>query len=248
MSIASEINRLQKAKTDIAASIALKGVTVPEGAKLNEYSALIDDIENDIPDGYVDVSNISIDPAWVLEGVNYVDKTGTHTGTMHDMDELDITIDGTVEYTSIPAGYTGGGVIAFKPPFNGGVYPWVTLDNTEVALRQYQNGVGLEGVKTVILPNVVTINGGGFMNCAEVECFDIGPDIYAINAAAFNGCSNLIRLIIRGVVETKLSLSSTPIGNGLHGYIYVPDALLETYLANENWSTLATRIKPISEL
>lgn len=45
MSIASEITRLQTAKSDLATSIANKGVTVPANATLDDYAALVDSIQ-----------------------------------------------------------------------------------------------------------------------------------------------------------------------------------------------------------
>lgn len=45
MSITTEITRLQTAKEDIKASITGKGVTVPDGTKLDGMAALIDEIE-----------------------------------------------------------------------------------------------------------------------------------------------------------------------------------------------------------
>lgn len=45
MSIASEITRLQTAKSDLATSIANKGVTVPASATLDDYAALVDSIQ-----------------------------------------------------------------------------------------------------------------------------------------------------------------------------------------------------------
>lgn len=45
MSIASEITRLQTAKSDLATSIANKGVTVPASATLDDYPALVDSIQ-----------------------------------------------------------------------------------------------------------------------------------------------------------------------------------------------------------
>lgn len=44
MSIASEITRLQGAKSDLKTSIENKGVTVPSGTKIDGYSALVDQI------------------------------------------------------------------------------------------------------------------------------------------------------------------------------------------------------------
>jgi hypothetical protein len=45
MSVADEILRLQQAKSDLATSIAAKGVTVPASATLDDYPALVDNIQ-----------------------------------------------------------------------------------------------------------------------------------------------------------------------------------------------------------
>ena len=45
MSIASEITRLQQAKSDLATSIENKGVTVPAATTLDGYAALVDQIQ-----------------------------------------------------------------------------------------------------------------------------------------------------------------------------------------------------------
>lgn len=45
MSIASEISRLQQAKSDLATSIANKGVTVPAATTIDGYAALVDQIQ-----------------------------------------------------------------------------------------------------------------------------------------------------------------------------------------------------------
>ena len=45
MSIASELSRLQQAKSDLATSIAAKGVTVPAATTIDGYAALVDQIQ-----------------------------------------------------------------------------------------------------------------------------------------------------------------------------------------------------------
>lgn len=45
MSIASELNRLLQAKSDLATSIAAKGVTVPSATTIDGYAALVDQIQ-----------------------------------------------------------------------------------------------------------------------------------------------------------------------------------------------------------
>ena len=47
---------------------------------------------------------------------------------------------------------------------------------------------------------------------------------------------------------TMMTLTSTNAFTGTTCNIYVPDALVAAYQAATNWSTLAARIKPISEL
>ena len=71
MSVQSEITRLANAKTALATAIEGKGVTVPEGTKLDGMAALIESIEAgggaDISP-WVDMVTFSITPAEDLTG------------------------------------------------------------------------------------------------------------------------------------------------------------------------------------
>lgn len=222
------------------------------------YYGLSDVTVEAIPDIYKEVSMVSATPETVLQGTSFVNMDGFQIGEMPNNGDVSAEIDGVdVTSVTIPAGYTSGGTVTYTgsggggigdAPFNGAVYPWVTLDATDIGVRQYQNGVGLEGVRTVILPNVNIINGAAFMNCTEVECFDIGPNVQTVNNVAFNGCTQLTKLIIRGLLTTKPSLTGSPIATNTFGYVYVPDEYLEDYQTNANWSGVVDRIKPISEL
>lgn len=49
MSVASEIQRIQGAKADIKSAIEAKGVTVPSATTLDEYAALIGNIQTLVP-------------------------------------------------------------------------------------------------------------------------------------------------------------------------------------------------------
>ena len=167
MSIASEIERIQKAKTDIATAITNKGVTVPENAKIDGYSVLVDQI-------------------------------------------------------------TGGEVA--DPTV-------LTLDVKNIADRQFADGVGLEGIKTLILPNVKTIGVAAFAN-SDLEVIDIGANVEdktGINNTAFNTCPKLTKLIFRGYYTGSgaMQLSGTPINFG-NGHIYVPDDYVNEYTNGTN--------------
>lgn len=70
MSVATEISRLQTAKSDIKTAIEAKGVTVPSSAKLDTYDDYITAIPSGASDGYIDNA-----------GVEYVDL-GLPSGTL----------------------------------------------------------------------------------------------------------------------------------------------------------------------
>ncbi|MDY3240754.1 MAG: hypothetical protein SOW80_11625 [Anaerovoracaceae bacterium] len=88
MSITTEYTRLKNAKADIKASITGKGVTVPEGTKLDGMPALIDKIKQ------VDLTGDTVTPETLLSGEtahnangvaitgNYVANSKTYTITL----------------------------------------------------------------------------------------------------------------------------------------------------------------------
>lgn len=81
MSIASEITRLQTAKSDLATSIANKGVTVPANATLDDYATLVDSIQTGGGGGTLPYD----------AEVDYIESTGTQyidTGVILDGDSV----------------------------------------------------------------------------------------------------------------------------------------------------------------
>lgn len=236
----------------VTPSESSKKVTPDKG-----YYGLSDVTVEAIPDIYKDVSLVSATPETVLQGTSFVNVDGFQIGEMPNNGNVSAEIDGVnVTSVTIPAGYTSGGTVTYtgsgggvpEGAFVGAVYPWLELNDVDIIANKFKNGVGLEGARTVLLPNVKTIGGAAFMNASEVEVIDIGPNIQSVNLFAFNGCSKLVKLIIRGMLTTKPSLSGAPVGSGTYGYVYVPDEYVEQYKANTNWSSLAAQIKPISEL
>ena len=71
-----------------------------------------------------------------------------------------------------------------------------------------------------------------------------------IEEKVFKKCEALQTLILRNdkmvTLEGEEIFNDTPIEQGT-GSIYVPDALVDTYTADTNWSTYASVIKPLSE-
>ena len=80
-----------------------------------------------------------------------------------------------------------------------------------------------------------------------------------VYSSTFRACSNLIKLVLdfpefEALTSSQIPtdkyatdiFAATPIANGT-GYIYVPDALVDTVKALEGWSLYASQIKPLSE-
>lgn len=120
---------------------------------------------------------------------------------------------------------------------------------------------GCSMLKSADFPLVTNIGSSAFSNCARLHTADFSRATN-IGATAFSGCNSLTSLVLRG--ETLCALSNTSAFNNCYhilgktnstynpsgakdGYIYVPDALVDSYKAATNWSTYADQIKPLSE-
>lgn len=114
--------------------------------------------------------------------------------------------------------------------------------------------IGSEGLRdcsqlaTVNLPKCETLAGYSIGICPKLTTADFG-NLKSIGGYSFYNDTLLTRLIIRS--ETLCSLANTnaftgtPIASGT-GYIFVPDALLNTYRGATNWSTFSEQIVPLS--
>lgn len=77
MSIATEISRLQTAKSDLKTSIENKGVTVPSATKLDGYASLVDQISGGPTLHTVTLSTL------IPTGIETITYTGTESGTVN---------------------------------------------------------------------------------------------------------------------------------------------------------------------
>jgi hypothetical protein len=100
---------------------------------------------------------------------------------------------------------------------------------------------------TVYLPETTSIDSRAFNSCSRLTTVDL-PKAISIGNRAFNSCSNLTKVILRNT-EQVVTLSNTNAFSGAENAIfYVPDSLVDSYKAANNWSTYADRIKGLSEL
>ena len=92
-----------------------------------------------------------------------------------------------------------------------------------------------------------SIRDHAFRSCTALTTLTLPPGMTgSIGTYAFMSCTALTSLVIQS--PTMMTLGSTNAFTTTTCNIYVPDALVATYQAATNWSTLAARIKPISEL
>ena len=101
----------------------------------------------------------------------------------------------------------------------------------------------------VNLPSLETIG-----NCCFQECIRLAnlylPVTTAIQDRAFCGCRTLERVVLGASTVCELgedAFEDTPIADGV-GYIYVPDALVQSYKNSAQWSGIQNQIRPLSEL
>lgn len=125
---------------------------------------------------------------------------------------------------------------------------------TTIADGTYAFG-NMNSLQEISLPNLTTMStfNGTFDNCWKVKKIDL-PKLggTSIGANAFKNCYKLHTLVLGGSVMNPLTTSTAfnYVGSDTDKpfYIYVPDDLVNTYKTATNWSTMADKIKPISEL
>jgi hypothetical protein len=99
-------------------------------------------------------------------------------------------------------------------------------------------------ISSFVAPNIKTINNGTFARCPSLALVDFS-DVTSIGTYAFEYCSALKTFICRNV--TPPTLANTNAFTGTSCSIYVPDESVDTYKAASGWSSLASRIKSLSE-
>jgi hypothetical protein len=84
------------------------------------------------------------------------------------------------------------------------------------------------------------------MNCLKLNSVEIGNSINSIGELAFGYCSKLTSVTITAITPPTLG-SDVFTSTSSDLQIYVPDESVNAYKAAANWSTYASKIKPISQ-
>ena len=114
MSISSEITRISNAKTQIAESIANKGVTVPSGTKIDGMATLIDSIQT---------GGAAVQPSKALTVTSNGTTTITPDAPYDAIKQVDLTVN-------VASG--GGGGPGFKVTFPATAKDWNMVSSNSV--------------------------------------------------------------------------------------------------------------------
>lgn len=131
-----------------------------------------------------------------------------------------------------------------------GMYGLVTVNLgvlQSIGTSAFSNCRNLE--TPIIIGNSVTSLGNSvFFNCYLIPYIDVGTGVTSIGNQCFRYLNACQYVIMRPITPPTLGISNF-VGSGSGTYpIYVPDESVEAYKAANNWSALADRIKPLSEL
>ena len=97
------------------------------------------------------------------------------------------------------------------------------------------------------LPDTLsTIRGRSFQGYSVLQTLVIGSGCTSIEGYLVNNCKALTQVVVKATTPPTLDANAWYGASALTS-IYVPDASVDAYKAATNWSTYASRIKPLSE-
>ena len=103
---------------------------------------------------------------------------------------------------------------------------------------------------SIVLPKLTTVSGSYALGyCTSLEKAEF-PSLTTISGGSFmRGCSKLKTLILGYATEPVQMTASAHYAflDATHLEIYVPDNLVEDYKVATNWTSFASKIKPLSE-
>lgn len=174
MSIATEIQRLQNAKTSLATAIGNKGVTVPSGTKLDGYASLVDQIQTGSSEDTL------------IEALHNR-TTSVEDDTLTSIRSYGLANMTTLTSVSFPNLQTIN-AYAFYNDYSLEMEGWQFPHAKTIGNYAFRYCYGLTG--DVVLPTTVTSIGQySFANCEAMETFRADGAIGTLGTYTFNGAS-----------------------------------------------------------
>ena len=228
MSIASEITRLQSAKSTLKTKLNAKNDAQHQitNETIDDYGDFVDSIQTggspNLQSKSITITtntttNVSADTGY--DGLSSVSITTNVSGSN---EQLKGVIDTTVVTLDIPYG------------------------TTSIASYKFQNCTSLT---SVTIPNTVTkLNMASFQNCRLLTKITIPNSVTSIASNVFNGCTGMLKYDFSNLDHIP-SLSSTNTFTGINSdcIMVIPDNLYESWKIANVWSNFASYMIKASE-
>lgn len=218
---------------EVAGTTVMDADGILDGSFSGEYASdKLTKLKTKAFEGMANITSVSLPNCTVFEGENTFYKASSLTSVY--LPSL-TTINGAATFnfaTSLTSVY-----LPSLTTITNGAYTFSRIQATEIDLPSL---------------TIVSNFNGVFYGTNKAEKINL-PKLSGtvIGNTAFYGASSLAVLILGGSelnpLDNTSAFTSTPIAKGT-GYIYVPDALVDSYKSATNWVTFADQIKPISEL
>ena len=219
MSIATELNRIIGAKSDMKTSIEAKGVTVPSNATIDAYHNYVDQITTGGGTPLVESTDLSD-----YSGATFGDATQYIKG---------VTIPAAVRSFSSTTPFVGAENVEHIVVESGNTV-YDSRNNCN-AVMQTSNNKLIAGCKNTVIPNnTVTIGQYAFNNCTGLSgSLTIPNSVTSIEQYAFNGCTGLNGSLTLSNTLTSIGHYAFSNCTGLSGSLTIPDTV--TAIGNQSF-------------
>ena len=204
MSIQTQIERLQDAKSSIKSAISEKGVTVPDSASLNDYAEYVSQISVGASSSIIDSGKCGESVDWTLYDNGELIISGSGAMTNYSATSSVFYSNTAITNVTIETGVTSIGDYAFR---SCGNLTSITIPDSVTAIGTAAF-IYCKSLTSVTMPNSVTsIQPSAFSNCSGLENITIPSGISTIATSVFDYCTGLANVTIPNSV-TRISLSA----------------------------------------
>ena len=230
MSIATEITRIQTAKSDIKTQIEAKGVTVPSSASLSDYPTYVSQIQGGGGTAEADLINLIEKDITSITIPSGATKIGDYA----------LYYCSKLTSVTIPNNVTSIGASAFR---GCSKLTSITIPDNVTSIGEYAFS-NCTGLTSITIPNSVTsLEQYTFGYCSALTSITIPDSVTNIGKYALYYCSKLTSVTVEATTPPTLGTNAF---NGTNNCpILVPAESVEAYKAATNWSTYADRIQAI---
>lgn len=248
-------------------SVSVNGTYTP-GQGVDGFSQVVVDVpqsvsgidEKEYTEGKLNIVNISNSASFVAD---YVYSNRTNIQTVYLPNCLYVGLQAFGNCTSLYSVELPICKSLYNVAF-GSCYSLQSISLPNCEYLGYQVFGSCSNLTKIDLPNLISTSGSPFIKCINLSEISI-PNCEYLSNYAFQECSALTKLVLPkcshlgnsvffkciNLSEVTIEYSSVceigVIAASWTGVVYVPSSLVDSYKTALNWSTISSRIFPISE-